>query len=35
MFYWSPGPTNLAAIVDDLIEDRPGWSFLKNLKNRP
>jgi Orsellinic acid/F9775 biosynthesis cluster protein D len=33
MFHWSPGPTDLAAIADDLTEDRPGWSFLKNPKN--
>ncbi|KAH6670818.1 hypothetical protein B0J14DRAFT_702838 [Halenospora varia] len=34
MFHWSPGPTDLAAIADDLTENQPCWSFLKNPRNR-
>lgn len=25
MFCWSPGPTDLAGITDDLTENQPGW----------
>jgi len=33
MFNWTPRAGDLSVIVDDLIEDRLGWSFLKDPKN--
>ncbi|KFY93057.1 hypothetical protein V500_03937 [Pseudogymnoascus sp. VKM F-4518 (FW-2643)] len=33
MFGWAPPAIDLLALHDDLTENRPGWSFLKELGN--